>query len=248
MNVLVLRLAAPMQSWGTQSRFSVRDTAREPSKSGVVGLLCAALGRPRNADIRDLMALRMSVRIDRDGTLQRDYHTAGGGKSPDGSDYGVAKANRAKAKPVVSNRYYLADADFRVALEGDDLSWLNDLAAALEHPRWPLYLGRKSFVPAQPLCRGIHKQTTAAEALSNLEPWFARGAHEQHASEDGLKLRALCEVTAGDVQKSNAEFEVRQDVIDRFDSRDFQLRYVRTQWLTLSPELIAEDPSCFCHR
>ena len=48
MNTLLLRLAGPMQSWGTQSRFTIRDTGYEPSKSGVIGLLCAALGKPRD--------------------------------------------------------------------------------------------------------------------------------------------------------------------------------------------------------
>ena len=45
MMTLLLRLAGPMQSWGTASKFRERDTGREPSKSGVVGLLAAALGR-----------------------------------------------------------------------------------------------------------------------------------------------------------------------------------------------------------
>ena len=48
MAVLLLRLAGQMQSWGTQSRFSNRDTDLEPSKSGVIGLLCAAMGIPRD--------------------------------------------------------------------------------------------------------------------------------------------------------------------------------------------------------
>ena len=48
MHTLLLRLAGPMQSWGTQSRFTIRDTGLEPSKSGIIGLLCAALGKPRD--------------------------------------------------------------------------------------------------------------------------------------------------------------------------------------------------------
>ena len=52
MPVLLMRLAGPMQSWGTQSRFLHRDTGREPSKSGVIGVLCAALGRPRDAALQ----------------------------------------------------------------------------------------------------------------------------------------------------------------------------------------------------
>jgi len=43
MPTLLLRLAGPMQSWGLSSRFTIRDTSLEPSKSGVLGLLCAAL-------------------------------------------------------------------------------------------------------------------------------------------------------------------------------------------------------------
>ena len=37
MSTLLLRLAGPMQSWGTDSKFDVRRTGREPSKSGVIG-------------------------------------------------------------------------------------------------------------------------------------------------------------------------------------------------------------------
>ena len=47
MATLLLRLAAPLQSWGSDSKFETRKTDREPTKSGVVGLLAAALGLPR---------------------------------------------------------------------------------------------------------------------------------------------------------------------------------------------------------
>jgi len=249
MSVLILRLTAPLQSWGTQSRFSVRDTAREPSKSGVVGLICAALGRPRHADIHDLMALAMTVRIDREGSVQRDYQTAGGGSLPDGRRYGVAKANRAKPQTVTSNRYFLADADFRVALEGDDESLLKTISNALTRPKWPLYLGRKAFVPSQPLCRGVHNGLNAIDILSKREPWFARSHREIERFSGKLELRAICEVMPDSSASIHmVECDVRQDVIDRFDSRDFQLRHVRTQWLTLSRELIEDDPSCTSHR
>lgn len=68
-----------MQAWGTQSRFIVRDTGWEPSKSGVVGLLCAALGCSRDDDqtVVELASLRMGVRVDGEGALLSDYHTAG---------------------------------------------------------------------------------------------------------------------------------------------------------------------------
>ncbi|MEZ4540218.1 MAG: type I-E CRISPR-associated protein Cas5/CasD, partial [Chloroflexota bacterium] len=69
MVTLLLQCVAPLQAWGTQSNFSVRDTGREPSKSGIVGLLCAALGRPRAEPVADLAGLRMGVRVDREGQI-----------------------------------------------------------------------------------------------------------------------------------------------------------------------------------
>src|SRR5512147_835084 len=84
-HTLLMRLVAPMQSWGVQSDFTYRDTGLEPSKSGVIGLLCAALGKPRDEAhpdshsqprLAELATLRMGVRVDREGLLQRDYHTA----------------------------------------------------------------------------------------------------------------------------------------------------------------------------
>ena len=44
MSTLVLRLAAPMQSWGSDSKYNIRKTNREPTKSGVLGMIAAALG------------------------------------------------------------------------------------------------------------------------------------------------------------------------------------------------------------
>jgi len=142
MSTLLLRLQGPLQSWGTTSRFDERDTQLEPSKSGVLGLVCAALGRDRSEPVDDLAALRMGVRIDQEGVLLRDYHTATGIINAEG-----------KKKPdrtVVSPRYYLSDAVFLVGLEGER-AVLAQIHAALRSPVWPLALGRKSFVPSLPV-------------------------------------------------------------------------------------------------
>lgn len=149
MSVLLMRLSGPMQAWGVQSRFGVRDTTREPSKSGVVGLLAAALGRPRHSAIDDLAALRMGVRVDQEGTLLRDYHTA-------------QEVYRAKGgiKPTeLSTRYYLGDACFLVGLEGD-VALLRQLHGALRDPVWALFLGRRAFPPGEPiwLADGLQEQ------------------------------------------------------------------------------------------
>ena len=75
MSTLLLRLAASMQAWGSDFRFEVRRTGREPTKSGVIGLLAAALGRSRADSIDDLCQLRFGVRVDQEGQLLRDFHT-----------------------------------------------------------------------------------------------------------------------------------------------------------------------------
>ena len=124
MSTLLMRLAGPMQSWGTQSRFTMRDTGREPSKSGVIGLLCAALGRGRAEPLDDLATLRMGVRVDSPGVMKLDYHTAGGGRLPGGHPYGVRRASGGSGDTVLSNRYYLADADFLVGIESEDINLL----------------------------------------------------------------------------------------------------------------------------
>ena len=144
--ILLLRLEAPMQSWGTRSRWDVRDSGPEPTKSGVVGLLGAALGLLRgDRRLEELDgALRFAVRADRPGRMATDYHTVTGrhrmanGKLK-GEDY-----------TVQSYRDYLHDAAFLVALAGE-AALLEEMAGALARPRWPLFLGRKSCVPTRPV-------------------------------------------------------------------------------------------------
>lgn len=172
-SVLLLRLVGPMQSWGLHSRFSaMRDTGAEPSKSGVIGLLAAALGRPRGADIADLAALRMGVRVDQEGHLEVDFHTAGQGGIM------LVSGKVDPAARVVSQRHYLADARFLAALEGDPLL-LETAQAALQNPHWPLFLGRKAFLPSEPvwLPDGLRRDTPLAAVLASY-PWLGAPARQ----------------------------------------------------------------------
>lgn len=144
MPTLLLRLAGPLQAWGTSSRFDERDTGKEPSKSGVVGLLAAALGidRAEWEPLRPLCELRMGVRHDRPGVPRRDYQTAQHIIKADGSGHQAT---------AVTQRHYLADAAFLVGLEGSERALLERAHAALADPAWPLALGRKAYVPSEPL-------------------------------------------------------------------------------------------------
>jgi len=230
MSTLLLRLAGPMQSWGTQSRFTVRDTGLEPSKSGVIGLLCAALGRPRWESVQDLAALHMGVRVDHEGSMKLDFHTAGGG-TIGGRPYGVARASGGVTNnAVTSNRYYLADADFLVALEGD-AGLLQQLSDALERPVWPLFLGRKAFVPGEPirLADGLRADCDLLVALTSY-PWQPRPVSEKPPD----RLRLVLESTPPDG-------EPRNDLPLSFAERRFTLRYVRTAWMDVSTAILAKE-------
>lgn len=219
-HTLLLRLAGPMQSWGVQSDFTVRDTAVEPSKSGVIGLVCAALGRPRSAPIDDLALLRMGVRVDREGTKERDFHTAGQ------SGYLRAKGNIERKDVITSERYYLADARFLVGLEGDvsELPLLKRMHAALKAPKWTLSLGRKAFPPGLPvyLPDGLREGEALMEALKEY-PWeqaYGQGHVDQ--------LRYALEITSED-ETSRDDFDVRRTQPDQpvsFQPREFAPREI----------------------
>ncbi|MET7315254.1 type I-E CRISPR-associated protein Cas5/CasD [Streptomyces thermoviolaceus] len=152
---LLLHLSGPLQSWGERSRFTQRDTARFPTRSGLIGLLAAALGRRRGQPVDDLARLSLTVRVDRPGVLLRDYHTVGGGL-PAKATVTTAEGGKRKAEAatLVSDRYYLADAAFTAALTSDDTALLHQCAEALRSPTWPLYLGRRSCPPTPPLLIG----------------------------------------------------------------------------------------------
>jgi CRISPR system Cascade subunit CasD len=249
MSVLLIRLAGPMQSWDTQSRFTDRHSGREPSKSGVIGLLCAAIGKPREEapgdgypTLAQLGELRMGVRVDREGTVAKDYHTAGGGKVLGLERYGVAKAGKDGVDPVVSNRYYLADASFLAGLEGDaDL--LHRLDDSLAAPVWPPFLGRKSFVPGLPvrlpdcmLPPGRLIDGPLEQALRGF-PWTPRRREEPR----DLRLIIECDGPEG-------SWEVREDTPVSFvvAERRYDLRYTKIDRLLASEleKLRAEDPLC----
>jgi CRISPR system Cascade subunit CasD len=161
-----------MQSWGTSSRIQLRRTDRYPSKSGVLGMLLCAMGVPREDSERELEPLNqllMGVRIDRSGTLDWDYHTAGakiGIRRADGKRIKMTASTKEK-ETLLSRRQYLYDASFLVALQGAT-DTIIDCAEKLANPVWPLFLGRKCCIPAEPAFIGTGSFDTLTEALSSI--------------------------------------------------------------------------------
>ena len=219
MATLLLRCVAPLQSWDTQSRFGVRTAGREPSKSGIVGMLCAALGRPRTEPVADLAKLTMGVRVDREGSILRDFHTAG--KS------GYLKAGGAveHTNLITSTRYYLTDAAFLVGLGGEK-ALLQELHAALRDPHWMLCLGRKACPPALPvyLPNGLTNEELLV-ALKNY-PWLGK-LRWQYEQVDRVRV----------VLDDDKGSQVLRDHPISFEKgkRDFAPRRIRTDFIDKPP-------------
>lgn len=214
-----------MQSWGTSSRFTQRDTGLEPSKSGVIGLLCAALGKPRRElpeheehwpTLATLADLQMGVRVDRAGSVGVDFQTAGGGRMG-GQKYGVAHVHGGLFGSVMSHRYFLQDASFLVGLAGPDRRLLERLHRALAEPVWQVYLGRKSYVPAVP--------PYLKDGLVDMDLLSALAAYPLPAETDP-EVRVVIEV------QDPLGSEPRMDQPLDFAGRRFGRRYVQVEPLS----------------
>ena len=187
MSTLLLRLAGPLQSWGNGSKFERRYTGRTPTKSGVVGMCASAIGHRRDEDekIDSIAKLRFGVRIDRPGTLLKDFHTTHEETFWNPADRSKINHQLTQEKKnkysYVTTRYYLSDAAFLVGLEGED-SFLLELDEALRFPMFPLFLGRRGCPPegrvalgvvSVGLCEALQKQPPVVEMRQS---WNAESA------------------------------------------------------------------------
>jgi CRISPR system Cascade subunit CasD len=216
-NTLFLRLEGPMQSWGERGRWSVRDTAPEPTKSGVIGLLACALGTADDGEIRQLSSqLRMGVRCDAPGVSLADYHTIGGGYEEPMLLTAEGKPKKSSGRPhtELSTRHYLCDASFLVALLGDPLL-VQRLADVVQSPVWPLYLGRRSCPPSRPVFAGVGDYASLEEALRS-SPWRP----EADAISSQTAVRAV-------IETDSSEGVRRRDAILSLQHRTYGPRYTR---------------------
>lgn len=222
MPTLLLRLVGPMQSWGTTSRFDQRDTGKEPSKSGVIGLLAAALGIDREnwPDLEPLTRLSMGVRHDRSGTPKRDYQTA----------QHIISADRSKIhETAITTRDYLADAAFLVGLGSDDRALLEKVHTALRNPVWPLALGRKSYVPSEPIWMKDGLQDAPLRDVLARWPWIVTPRKWEELPE-----RLLVSFESDD---GSGVLKMDQP-LSSYAERRFGARFVRSGWIPFPQEVI----------
>lgn len=179
MVTLLLRFAGPLQAWGTDSKFETRNTQREPSRSGAIGMIAAAMGRGRDDSISDLSSLKYGVRIDQRGTILKDYHTA----------HHPTDGKRA----FVTNRHYLENGCFLVGLEGNE-DVLREIDVAIKRPFYPLFLGRRSCPPSGRISLGL-RDKDLFDALRD-EPWQASEWYRTLAPRK-VSLEIVCECNPG---------------------------------------------------
>lgn len=187
LQTVLLRLEGPIQAWGLAAPWSQRPTEHAPTKSGVLGLVGAALGLTRDSQqlIELPRHLRMGVRVDLPGSLLTEFQTVGGGGSgvptaqlrPDGTPKLKKTESTGQLEIELSHRGYLVDASFLVALAGPQ-QLVTAIHQALQRPRWLLYLGRKACLPSAPLAAGIseHDDPVAALKAAPLHRATRRGA------------------------------------------------------------------------
>jgi len=173
---LLLWLESPLQSWGHDSKFGRRDSLIFPTKSGIMGLVCCALGA--GGEQKELLAefslLQQTVlsfvrsrkkgeeeiiKLDREPLL-RDFHMVGSGYDDKDPWQSLLIPKTRDGKKAVGGgakltyRYYLQDAYFAVVLEVPE-DKADIITEAFKNPVWDLYLGRKSCVPTDFIYRDV---------------------------------------------------------------------------------------------
>ncbi len=243
--ILLLRLEGLMQSWGGRSRWDVRDTQPEPTKSGIIGLLGCAFGFERG-DIRLEQldkALRFGVRVENAGREFEDYQTiteylptAEGSYKHSGIKTGssLSKIREGNFEPstILSPRSYLEDAAFLVGLEAkteQDNTWLEQAATAIQNPKWTLFLGRKACIPSRPIFDSLTSDYQNLEDALKRYPWqwevwnslIERNQKRIELNED---LLIYLESNQGQYRRQDA---IRVSPIRQYDFVSFERHYVQ---------------------
>ena len=178
---LILVLEGPLMSFGREAVDALGPVSDFPAASMLTGLLANALGwrrewRERHARLQ--ARLVFAARLDRPGTRLTDFQTAQLAQSDRGWTTRGAFEGRAGGagtynSPHIRQREYDADKRVTVALrlhDAQEAPMAEDLAAALDAPARPLFLGRKSCLPAAPLLDRLVEAEGLLDALATSPP------------------------------------------------------------------------------
>lgn len=233
-NTLFIHLEGPLQAWGThESKFAIKRTNDAPTKSGLIGLICASKKLSRSdADannsewLKKFSKLNIGVRIDRPGFRWWDYHTIGA-DIPLRIAAGPHKKRVGGNFAILSRREYLCDASFLVAIMGNpDLIF--DIHSALRSPNWTPYLGRKCCPPSVPIYNDELGQFDDLKSALCSIPWRPR--YKEDIAPDSLVC--LLDWTATeDEPNAPDDAEIWYDVPDSFVWPSHHPRFVIRQTL-----------------
>lgn len=170
MKTLTIKLTAPLQSYGNEASFDRRTTSSYPTKSAIIGMIAAALGYSRTDQrILALSRLGFAVRIDQVGKNFVDFQTV--------------QVNPKKETRSLTYRNYIQDAVFVVALSSENEEQIDKIHFALQHPKFQLYLGRRSNAPAGPLKIQEFMDEAPVDVLKNYvwqaSSWYQRKQYSQ---------------------------------------------------------------------
>lgn len=236
MKTLVLKLRGPMQSYGTHSHFNTRETDSHPSKSAVLGLIAGALGwRRESEEIRVLNDLQFAVRVDQEGLTRKDYQIA--------REYQKKFRYHVKGKfkdkgTYVTNRYYLEDAIFVVALGHEDASLIDRIQEALRKPYFQGFLGRRSY----PVNYDLIMHSSERDPLEELKTldWQAS---DWYRYKHGVPK--YLEVFADRALDKTAPWQKRQDAVVSFSQEHRQFAYRLEVRLLVPPVLRSSEHDAF---
>ena len=169
---LVIRLDAPLMAFGGVLIDQVGAIRDFPSASMLTGLIANAIGwhwsdRTEHQELQD--RLIFAARRDREGTILTDSQNAQLSKTDKAwTTYGSPEERHGASYAAPHRRFrdYHADSSLRVVLRlarADEHPTLNNIAAALDHPQRPLFLGRKPCIPSAPLLANDPKRWVEGE-------------------------------------------------------------------------------------
>ncbi len=218
MKLIKFTLSAPLQSWGEDARWDQRTTAAMPAKSAVIGLLGCCLGIPRGDEKLNQLndQLMIAVRADRPGRVMTDYHTVQG---TGGVFLNAEGKPRSGGDTIITPKQYLQDARFTVFLWGNEET-LVSCFQAMEHPKWAVYLGRKSCVPAVP----VRPEWVEAGSPEEVVKIFSPEERKHSAPWVQVEMDAAPNDSLGDRQR----MITRRDSILRADRNEYAVRWVKT--------------------